>query len=241
MDDTQPFNYLFASSGDAVEGYFVSCQSRLANVERRLNDLLDQWLSLRRDERIGRSVLSLRRVWPNAPALTASVAAFEVLAPSSSSPSFPEHSHPEILPSSTSQPCAVETLALRRPPQLTVELFERQDGANQQPANDHAPRILFHVFPTRESSSSMPMSEPGSSNDLPAFCPMNSMVTMFNSDPQSPAYPASSFPHALRQSIDKMRAVAVVRCRRAEAFTRPLRGKKQLLRATELAPCAKIA
>src|SRR5690348_3963211 len=147
MDDTQPFNYLFASSGDAVEGYFVSCQSRLANVERTLTDLLDQWLCLRRDERIGRTVLCLRRVGPNAPALPASLVAFESPAPAPSSLCFTAHSQPALLPSSISrEPCAVKTLALRRPSRLTADPFEREDRANQHPTSDRAPRPVFHAF-----------------------------------------------------------------------------------------------
>lgn len=63
MGTTQPpAQYLFASSQNAVEAYSLSCRNHLANVERSLGDLLDQWLQVQNAERFGRTMLRLRRV-----------------------------------------------------------------------------------------------------------------------------------------------------------------------------------
>lgn len=62
MGDTQPpLEYLFASSEDAVEAYFLASHNRTTNIERILVDLIEQWIQYRDNERIGRSILSLRR------------------------------------------------------------------------------------------------------------------------------------------------------------------------------------
>jgi hypothetical protein len=66
MGDTQPpLAYLFASSQDAAEAHFLSARNRIANLERTLVDLAEQWVQLRNDERIARSILSLRRARPD--------------------------------------------------------------------------------------------------------------------------------------------------------------------------------
>lgn len=57
-----PLQYLLASSENAVEAYSLSCQNRLANVERALVDLFDQWLQAQDAERLSRTILQLRRV-----------------------------------------------------------------------------------------------------------------------------------------------------------------------------------
>lgn len=62
MGTTQPpVQYLVESSDNAVEAHFLSCQNQLANVERSLTDLLDRWLQTQNAERLGRTMLHLRR------------------------------------------------------------------------------------------------------------------------------------------------------------------------------------
>ena len=71
MGTTQPpVQYLFESSDNAVEAHFLSCQNHLANVERSLTDLVDRWLQTQNAERLGRTMLHLRRTGtdPQSPA-----------------------------------------------------------------------------------------------------------------------------------------------------------------------------
>jgi hypothetical protein len=62
MAETQPpLAYMLASSQEAAEAHFLSARNRIANLERTLVDLAEQWVQLRNDERIARTILSLRR------------------------------------------------------------------------------------------------------------------------------------------------------------------------------------
>lgn len=66
MGDTQPaLDYLFASSHDALEAYFLSCENRRANIERVLLDFLRQWIQASNDEHVARRLLCLRTASPD--------------------------------------------------------------------------------------------------------------------------------------------------------------------------------
>jgi hypothetical protein len=62
MSGIQPsLEYLFACSLDAVESYVLSRQTKLANAQRLLGDLLDEWLQTRKEQYAGSCVLDFRR------------------------------------------------------------------------------------------------------------------------------------------------------------------------------------
>ena len=62
MGDTQPpLDYLLVCSQDAVESYLLSRLNRLANLHRALSALINDWLQVCQDERLGRWIADLRR------------------------------------------------------------------------------------------------------------------------------------------------------------------------------------
>ena len=67
-----PVQYLFASSESGVEAVSLSFQNQLVNAERSLTDLLDRWLQIQNAERLGRTVLQLRRAYTDSQSLVRS-------------------------------------------------------------------------------------------------------------------------------------------------------------------------
>lgn len=239
MNDIQPpFTYLFASSEDAIEGFSMSCQNRLANVERTLVDLLGQFLRLQRDERISRSLLCLRRASADAPEFSSSIPQFD---PLTFTPIrvAEEHPHPCSLRSSMSRgPCEVEILAASNQPRFVLNCGERDAGPNRDSSSDDAPQRSPAAVMARKSSTFMFMA--GRSHHLHG--PRSSESTdVAHLHGQSLA---SSFPMPLRSAIHAIQTVAVVPSRRSKPEPlahRTFHAVKHLLHANEFSPCAKIA
>lgn len=229
MDDTQPFDYLLASSDDAVEGYFMSSQSRLANVERTLIDLLDLWLRLRRDERTGRSILCLRRACPNAPALAASVLQFDPAPPG-------ERLRRRLLPWCNSRdPSGAKEFASRTTPSIAAHALEGYAGPGRNSTNEDVSHPLFAVSLTRNTSRCT--STPSCSDRL-FVSPSDEPMDTPNMRPQSSIV---QFPLPLRSSVHSAQPAGVARSQRSKTklFARPaFHAQKQLLHACEFASCA---
>lgn len=237
MGDTQPaLDYLFASSHDALEAYFLSCENRRANIERALLDFLRQWIQASNDEQVARRLLCLRTASPD---LREEIAARLTSRARLISGRFLITAIQHFLPLSGAQRESLSQLLAARPAVSPAgQPVERTKGTLPIAMGDpllHCARS-FHGLCTATAPRAMPSVD--SAQALGLLAADTALVLSMNSPRHLPVGNPPPNLTARPVNVAQPTGISVALDSRPKPMPR-LRRPKQLLRAMDLARCAK--
>ena len=238
MGDTQPaLDYLFASSHDALEAYFLSCENRRANIERALLDFLRQWIQASNDEHVARRLLCLRTASPDLrEEIAARLTSRARLIPGRVLITAIQHLLP--LPDAQSESLSQHLLVARPTVSPTRQPVERTKGTLPIAMGDPQLQCArpFHGLCSATALSGMPSVD--SAQALALLAADTALVRSMNSPRHLTVGNPSPNPTTRPVNVAQPTEIGLALTSRSKR-TPPLQRSKQLLRAIDLTRCAK--